>query len=131
MTGEIDRFRRRTNQIRMDREGFATLFAGPTRCSGQFMMVGMGEAEVPTTFPVKFSQKPLLSFSAEIRDGDTLITSMMPKVSMVVLRWITEDRPPYSNMYTGAVLGVVTEGPVASRILITWHFDGTAYSNPV
>lgn len=131
MTGEIDRFRRRTNQIRMDREGFAALSAGPTRCSGQFMMDGMGEAEVPVTFPVKFSQKPLLSFSAEVRDGDPLITSMMPKVSMVVLRWIIEDRPPYSNLYTGAVLGVVTEGPFASRMLATWHLDGIAYSNPV
>jgi hypothetical protein len=60
-----------------------------------------------------------------------LITTQMPTVSMVVLRWIIEDRPPYSNMYTGAVLGIVTEGPVGSRVFAIWHMDGIAFSNPV
>ena len=131
MPGEIERFRRRSNQLRMDQDGFSAMAAGPTRCSGQFLLDGMGEAEVQVSFPVKFSQKPLLSFAAEIRDGDMLITTQMPTVSMVVLRWIIEDRPPYSNMYTGAVLGIVTEGPVGSRVFVIWHMDGIAFSNPV
>lgn len=131
MPGEIERFRRRSNQLRMDQDGFSAMAAGPTRCSGQFLLDGTGEAEVQVSFPVKFSQKPLLSFAAEIRDGDMLITTQMPTVSMVVLRWIIEDRPPYSNMYTGAVLGIVTEGPVGSRVFAIWHMDGIAFSNPV
>ena len=53
----------------------------------------------------------------------------MPKISMVVLRWLIEDRPPYSNLYTGAILGVVAEGPPGSRLLGFWHMDGPAYSD--
>jgi len=34
-------------------------------------------------------------------------------------------------MYTGAVLGIVTEGPVGSRVFAIWHMDGIAFSNPV
>jgi len=105
--------------------------AGPTRASGQFLLDGMGEAEVEVLFPVKFSEKPLLSFAAEIRDGDMLITSKMPTVSMVVLQWTIEDRPPFSNLYTGATLGVVADGPPSSRLFAIWHMDGMAYSNPV
>lgn len=131
MAGEIDLFRRRMNQQRMDRDGFSALSAGPTRCSGQFLMDGMGEGEIQVSFPVKFADKPLFSFAAEIREGDTLIETFMPKISMVVLRWLIEDRPPYSNLYTGAILGVVAEGPPGSRLLGFWHMDGPAYSNPV
>ena len=60
---EIERFRRRSNQLRMDQDSFSAMAAGPTRCSGQFLLDGMGEAEVQVSFPVKFSQNrfcPLL-----------------------------------------------------------------------
>lgn len=128
---ELERFRRKLNQDRFDTRGLSDMSAGPTRASGQFLLDGMGEVEVEVLFPVKFSEKPLLSFAAEVREGDLLIPAKMPSISMVVLKWRIEDIPPFSNLYTGATLGVVTKGPPGSRLFAIWHMDGTAYSNPV
>lgn len=131
MTTEIDFFRRRMNRIKANAEGFSDIAAGPTRCSGQFVLNGPGEAQVQLAFPVKFSDAPRLSSGFEVREGDMLTVTKMPTMTMSVVRWLIDDRPPYSNMYTGAVLGVVTTGPAGQRLLVTWHMDGTAYSNPV
>lgn len=131
MGGELEHFRRRWNQQKADSWGLGAMSAGPTRCSGQFQLDGAGEAEVQITFPVSFSAKPLLSFSGEVRDGDILVSARMPSISMMVLRWTVEDNPPYSVLYTGAVLGVVTSGPPGTRMYATWHMDGTAFTNHV
>ena len=131
MSGELDRFRRQQNQFAAFGQGLMDMSAGPTRASGQFLLDGMGEAEVHVPFPVKFAEKPLFSYAAEIRDGDMLIATKMPVVTMVVTRWLLEDRPPFSNLYTGAIIGVVADGPTGSRLFAIWHMDGTAYANPV
>lgn len=127
----MDYFRRRMNRMRADSSGFSGLAAGPTRCSGQFILNGAGESEVQVVFPVSFSEVPRLSSGFEVREGDMLTPTKMPTMSMSVTRWIIEDRPPYSSLYTGAVLGVVVTGPKGQRVLVSWHMDGIAYSNPI
>lgn len=128
---ELELFRRRLNLAKANAEGFRDISAGPTRCSGQFMVDSSGELEAQILFPVKFSQKPLLSYAGELKEGDMLTSSRMPTLRMVVLSWILEDKPPFQSLYTGAVLGVVLDGPPGQRMLATWHMDGVAFSNPV
>lgn len=127
----LELFRRRMNMARADTKGFNDMAAGPTRCSGQFLLDSAGEAEVQVNFPVKFSQKPLLSFSGELRSADMNTITRMPSLGVMVLSWIMEDNPPFSVLYTGAVLGVVSEGPPGQRMFVTWHMDGVAFSNPL
>lgn len=128
---ELELFRRRMNMMKANTVGFHDMSAGPTRCSGQFMVDSSGEVEAQILFPVKFSQKPLLSYAGELKDGDMLRPTHMPTLRMVVLNWILEDKPPFQSLYTGAVLGVVLDGPPGQRMLATWHMDGVAFFNPV
>lgn len=128
---DLELFRRRMNRSKADAVGFGDMAAGPTRCSGQFLIDSTGEVEAQINFPVKFSQKPLLSYSGEVKEGYMLTDSKMPTISMVPVRWILEDNPPYSVLYTGVVLAVVTDGPPGQRLFATWHMDGPAFSNPV
>lgn len=128
---ELELFRRRMNMMKADAAGLKDMSAGPTRCSGQFMVDSSGELEAQVLFPVKFSQKPLLSYAGELKEGDMLLATQMPTLRMVVFDWILEDKPPFQSLYTGAVLGVVLDGPPGQRMLATWHMDGVAFSNPV
>jgi len=131
MSNEIDRFRRKANSFRADTIGFGNLRAGPTRCSGKFFLDGMGEAQVPIQFPVKFEAPPSLSCSFEIKEGDMLTTAKLPTLSASVIKWTIEDRPPYSSLYVGATLGIVTTGPPGQRLIVEWHVDGNAFMNPM
>lgn len=128
---ELELFRRRLNMAKANNQGLRSMSAGQTRCSGQFMVDSSGEIEAQISFPVKFVDKPLLSYSGELREGDVNITSKMPTIRMIVTGWILEDRPPYQALYTGAVLGAVIDGPPGTRLLATWHMDGVAFSNPM
>ena len=105
--------------------------AGQTRLSGQLMLSNPGEKAVSVTFPFSFADKPLLSFGAEMRTGDEPVNGNFPTVSVVVGGWITVDNPPYSRLYNGCKLFIVTTGPPQQRLFVHWHLDGVAYSSDI
>ncbi|NBR22237.1 MAG: hypothetical protein EBU08_00300 [Micrococcales bacterium] len=105
--------------------------AGPTRLTGEFLLMGAGEKRVPVDFPVSFSEKPLLTFGAELQEGAAVVDGKFPTVSVVVARWFTFERPPFSRLFSGAELMVVTTGSPTQQLIIHWHLDGVALTNPI
>jgi len=99
-------------------------------CSGQVRVNGAGEASFPVTFPIKFSEKPSLSFGGEILTGDTIEQGLMPTANVIVLGWSTQDTPPYGRLYTGAQLGVVTSGVTFQKMIVHWNMIGKALTSP-
>jgi hypothetical protein len=126
-----ENFRRVTQNARVTQETRSENSAGQTRLSGQLMLSNPGEKSISVTFPFSFADKPLLSFGAEMRDGDEPVNGNFPTVSVVIGGWTTVDNPPYSRLYTGCKLLVVTTGPSQQRLFIHWHLDGIAYSNDI
>lgn len=99
-------------------------------CSGQVRVNGAGEASFPVTFPVKFTEKPALSFGGEILAGDTIEQGLMPTANVIVLGWSTQDNPPVGRLYTGALLGVVTTGVTFQKMIVHWNMIGKAITSP-
>lgn len=128
---DMDAFRRRMNSAEATKAGNQSMAADFQSLTGQVRVNGSGESKATITFPISFSQKPLLTFGGEIQEGDRLDPGRMPTVSVVVLAWLTKERPPYSRLYTGAILGIVTGGPSWQKMIIHWKLDGIAYTNPV
>jgi hypothetical protein len=109
------------------KEGIQDMSAGHTRVSGQFMLNAPGEAVIP----VKFSEKPTMSFGSEMRESDPLQPGFYPQLSCSVAGWFTEDSPPNLQLYTGCNLVVVMLGPPTLRMYVHWHMEGNAFTNPV
>lgn len=128
---DINAFRNTQNQEAITQRGQNEMAATTTRLSGQLRVNGAGETYATVTFPTRFIEKPLFSFGGELQDGDTPAAGHMPTISIVVTRWITQERPPQSRFYTGATLGIVTGGAAYQKMNAHWHFDGVAFTNPV
>ena len=98
---------------------------------GQFMINSAGEAEVEIDFPFKFTEKPLMSFGFEMRDGEPYVRGQMATGSAMVIDWKTEERPPLNRFYTGCTLGVVTSGLQYQKMIGVFHASGMAFTNPM
>lgn len=125
----IEMFRRRTQARTITMADIEQTSAGITKLSGQVMLDGPGEGRFPITFPISFSEKPLLSFGGELKIGTEPVPGNFPTVSVVVGKWITTQVPPFQLNYTGCDLLIVTTGHVAQRMFIHWHLEGMAYNN--
>jgi hypothetical protein len=97
--------------------------------SGQFLVNAAGEARVDVVFPVKFTDKPLVVFGFEMKDGDFYIPGRMAQPTGIVLAWNTEDRPPISRQYVGCTIGVVSTGPSYQKLMGTWQATGPAFTD--
>lgn len=109
----------------------STMQAKQTSLSGQYMINGAGEAIVEVYFPVRFVEKPLVTFGFEMKDGEVYIPGQMATGSGVVLDWITEEKPPVSRIYIGCVIGAVTTGQKYQKMIGVWQANGVAYTDPV
>lgn len=117
-------------QQEVNKRGQRDMAADKMFLSGEIRVAGAGESKAYITFPVKFSEKPHLSFGAEVTEGDALAPGFMPSVSVVILGWTTQERPPTSRLYTGAQLGIVTEGVFHQKLVVHWNLIGTAITSP-
>lgn len=112
-------------------QGLSDMSAGPLTLQGKFPFDGAGEKVVDLIFPHHFmGEAPFLSFSAELKEGDVMVSGSMPTCSVVVAGWLTQEMPPHGRLYTGAKLAVVTTGVWYQKMMIHWTFTGTAISNP-
>lgn len=127
----VEEFRSKLKQETINARSLADMAAAETKLDGEVRINGSGESTVPITFPVLFTEKPHLSFGAELIEGDALTVGFMPTISVVILGWITQESPPSSRFYRGAKLGVVTTGVRHQKMVVHWHLNGVAMANPV
>jgi hypothetical protein len=105
--------------------------AGPTTLTGEFLIKNSGEKRVPIDFPIAFSEKPLITFGAEVQEGDVIVDGFFPTVSVIVSRWITVENPPFSRIYRGCELAVVVTGAPTQKVIVQWQLTGVAFGNPI
>jgi hypothetical protein len=97
---------------------------------------GVGEIAKEVVFPVKFVEKPLLSFGGELSENSSPTDGSFPTVSVVVGGWnleipgVENQETPDRKYFVGANLLVVTTG-VDESMWIHWHMTGVAITNPV
>ena len=126
----ISQLRSQMRQENVSKAGIDAMAADITTLTGEIRVNGAGESRAQITFPLKFSQKPSLSFGGEIIEGDAILDGFMPTVNVVVLGWRTEERPPTSRLYIGADLGVVLGGVNHQKAIIHWTLVGKAITSP-
>lgn len=130
--GATERLRSQLNEVKVDERSYNDMSASENFFKGTVRVNGAGEASVPVTFPKPFTEKPhLVGFAAEILEGDTIGTGFMPTISIIVLGWTTEERPPVSRLFRGAELGVVSTGLVHQKMMVNYMFSGKALENPL
>lgn len=106
--------------------------ARPFIVSGQFSVTGAGELVKDINFPVTFTDKPLLSFGANMDENQIIVAGNFPTASVIVLKYKEKITPGTSTAsYTGASLIVVTTGMEDQIMWIHWQMSGTALVNPV
>lgn len=131
VVGAMERLRSQRAQFNIDERGRDDMRAGYTNLAGEIRVNGAGESSLPITFPVKFTEKPLLTFGAEVIEGDAIRSGFMPWANVIVLSWITEEIPPVTRLYTGANLGVVSGGVPHQKMAIHWNLSGKAVADPI
>jgi len=127
----IENFRTRQRLDRALTEGIDDMSAGPTIIAGELKLDGAGEQLIPVNFTVPFSEKPILSHSFEVKEGDVLVSGSYPTASVGVAQWATYTISPQSLLYIGANLVIVTTGVWYQKLIVNWQFQGIAYQNPV
>jgi hypothetical protein len=126
----VETFRSQMQQQEVNKRGQQDMGPAATRLSGEIRVNGAGETKAEITFPIRFSEKPKLSFGAELLEEDPIVAGFMPYANVVVLGWITQERPPTSRLYVGARLGIITGGVHHQKMVVHWHLEGSAITYP-
>jgi hypothetical protein len=92
-----------------------------------------GEVSVDVNFPVRFIERPSLSFGGELDGNHFPEAGNYPTVSVVVARWTKDliDTTRDEGFYSGATLMVVTTGKSDQKMIVHWQMSGRAFKNPV
>ena len=128
-TAAIERFRRDQLNRQSTLDNLDAASGGSTRLTGELLLIGSGEKRVPVVFSAPFTEKPLMTFGAEIQSGDLMTEGQFPTISAIVSKWITFDRPPSSRLFTGCELAIVTTGPATQKMIVYWCMDGPTITN--
>lgn len=129
MANDIERLRRAINDTKATAEGLQDIAGGSTRLTGEFLLKSSGEKKIVLNFPVAFTDKPILTFSGEIPEGDVIVPGDFPMLSVLVSKWITRDVPPLSRVFIGCELALVVTGPSTQKLIIYWALDGNTIVN--
>lgn len=111
--------------------GAKSMAASEKTVSGEFLIVGAGEARTQIQFPVHFIDLPAFYWGARIAHGEIPVEGMMPTVSVIAFNWLIEDRPPATRIYKGCDIGAVVTGPIGTKMIINWSFTGTGLTYPM
>lgn len=109
----------------------------PTRVHGFVLTEGVGEGAHEVTFPVTFTERPSMSFGAELDENEFVVNLKFPTVSVVVVVWaktMTDRVGGGTNApgwYAGATLAIVTTGKAGQRMWVHWQAEGKALRDPV
>jgi len=108
----------------------AAFHAGRHELEGFIETTGAGEVLVDVHFPVRFMEKPNMTFGGELTPNQGAVLGNFPTVSVVVVTWDREDQVG-GFYYNGCSLGIVTSGPTDMRMFVHWKASGKAFVNPV
>lgn len=101
--------------------------------NGLFKVAGAGEAATDIRFPVKFMERPLMNFGAELDPTNNsfgLVTAgNYPTYDCVIGRFVTEG-PPEKRFFVGAQLLIRTTGVATQNMWIHWSATAKAITNP-
>lgn len=89
-----------------------------------------GETVAPFTFSTPFSEEPVITCGFVV-DASQLKSGRWPMISAYVVGWVTRDRFPLSSIYTGARIGIVSEGPAGTKFSVNVVAQGPAFSGPM
>ena len=80
----------RQNRKQSERARIEDSIARHQIVQGQFLVSGVGELAKEVVFPVKFIEKPLLSFGGELAENSSPTDGGFPTISVVVGGWNLE-----------------------------------------
>jgi PKD repeat protein len=123
-----NRLRRTQSTIQTRMSDLQSAAADVTVVSCKIPVNNTGETEVTFMFPVKFSDIPSVVFG--FQNQTTPIAGQAPLFSASVLHWHTEDRLPFSRLYTGATFLIVSEATPGYSYVCNATITGVAFSGP-
>lgn len=110
--------------------GILDMAVSEQRVSGKFLWEGSGEGTKEVLFPVKFTEPPAFWFGGELGPNQSVVRGSYPTVSVIAAQWRTLKRPPVTTLYYGCTLVVVVSGHSDQKMVIHWHVEGKAMSDP-
>jgi len=124
----INQLRSKISTYENRRMDLAASAAGVTISSCRVKINNPGEAIVPFIFSCKYSSVPTITFGYE--QQSTPYDGRMPIFSASVKQFVTIQRPPHSQLYTGAELVIVSDMVPNSSFVVVATATGIAFSGP-
>lgn len=98
--------------------------------SGLFYVMGTGEATQEIKFPVRYVERPVCTFGAEVAPDSNITDGGFPTYSVTVGGWELEEINAAQILYVGATLFIVTAGAIGQNLWIHWSARGRAITSP-
>ena len=104
--------------------------AQPTTSEFRLMVNSPGETYADFEFSTPFAQAPTITCGYEVMGGQ-ITEGRAPMISAQVVEWMSRPRLPYSALYTGAKLVIVSEAPRGTGFIVHVTATGVAFSGPM
>lgn len=101
-----------------------------TSTTGFISIDGHGQALLDVAFPVTYTEKPSLSYSFDLAEGQVLDPENFPTLSIGVHFYQFTERVPGAREYNGARLIIVATGHDGLQMVVHYRFEGVALANP-
>lgn len=88
-----------------------------------------GELIMPFEFACLYSQIPTITFGYQLQS--TVYSGRVPIFSAAVKEYKTIERPPFSRLYSGASLSIVSESVDGLSFVVVATATGIAFSGPM
>lgn len=118
-------------QQKADLEQFQDIGGGVYTCKFFCPIKPAGEAVTQIKFPVRYVEKPLMTFGFEMAPNQILTPGKYPTACASVHSWKYGRRQDYgAKYYDGCTLVLVTTGDNALSGIFHINFNGKAMRNP-
>lgn len=108
----------------------ASVAAQPTTAEFRLLVNSPGESYVDFQFSTPFAQAPTINCSFEVFNSQVL-EGRAPTATAAVVEWITRPRYPFSALYTGAKLVIVSDAPRGTGFIVHATATGVAFAGPL
>lgn len=98
--------------------------------TGEIGVIGPGEVVQDVLFPVRFIERPIVTFGAALEEGQSPVANAFPEWDAVVVGWTT-DGPKERLLFRGARIAIYTAGPDSQVLYIGYRMEGKALVNPI
>lgn len=97
---------------------------------GFVQIINPGEALTDLDFPLVFVEKPVLTYSYDLEDGQVLERGNFPMLTVGVHYFRKDQITPGLDHYTGARLIIVATGHLDMRMNVHVRFEGKGLVGP-